>query len=490
MFAFAIWDESSGVLFAARDHCGQKPFYYNFSEGQFVAASEIKALASFLGKSFRLRPESLVDNLYFDFTPEPYTWYRDVLSLPPGHCLTVTSRAGKINCDIKEYWDFIPPVTPIDIDHREALDHLGKLLESTVADHLLADVEVGAFLSGGVDSTGMVMLASRLTGKPIRALSIGFGRADDELDRARESAQLFGANHITEIVREEAFRQSIESVLRLFDQPFTDTSLVPTERVAALAAKQVKVVLTGDGGDEVFGGYEYGCHLSPWLDRRHIPGSMAKKGVVAGKRWFNRLAYSVLGEKWWLEHSDPLENDVLLWRLRGLFGSELKAKIADYDPAWAVEKCRVEGLDPFRLAQWAGIKLALPGKMLPKVDRCTMAHSLEARAPLLAPRLVEFLLSLPTSIKNPKSDWYKGLYRSYLRGKVPGSVIDAPKRGFATPDTWRPVADAAIHKVDLKLCVEAQLLKRESLGRVMRDSKLLWLFLQIEFALANGIVTV
>ena len=156
MFAFAIWDEAARTLFAARDHVGQKPFYYHLKDTQFVAASEMKALASYLGRPLTLRPESLVDNLYFGYIPEPHTWYRDVLTLPPGHSLTAKPDGDTIRCEIRQYWSFTPPVEPLDIDAREAADHLGHLLESTVADHMLADVEVGAFLSGGVDSAGVV----------------------------------------------------------------------------------------------------------------------------------------------------------------------------------------------------------------------------------------------------------------------------------------------------------------------------------------------
>jgi asparagine synthase (glutamine-hydrolysing) len=490
MFAFAIWDEASRTLFAARDHVGQKPFYYRLKDTEFVAASEIKALASYFGRPLRLRHESLVDHLYFGYIPEPHTWYRDVVTLPPGHSLTAKPVGAKIGCEIRQYWNFTPPLKPLAIDAEEATDQLGRLLESTVADHMLADVEVGAFLSGGVDSTGVVLLASRLSGKPIRALSIGFGEADDELERARESAHRFGAIHSVELVHESAFRQSIDKVLQLFDEPFIDTSLVPTERVSALAAQQVKVVLTGDGGDEVFGGYQYGRQLSPWIDPPRGRQRLVKKMQVKSTLWLNRLAYTVLGEKWWLEHHDPLRRDAFLWRLRSLLGPDVRSEVRDYDPRWAIDKDRIEGLDPFRQAQWSGLKLELPSKLLVKVDRCTMAHSLEARAPLLAPRLVEFLLSLPTAVKNPKSDWYKGLYRNYLRGHVPDSVLSAPKRGFQIPDRWRPLPESALRDVKLERCLDAHLLRRGSLGRVIRRPRLAWQLLQLERALADGLMAV
>ena len=490
MFAFAIWDEAASTLFAARDHVGQKPFYYHLNDTQLVAGSEMKALASYLGKPLALRPESLVDNLYFGYIPEPHTWYRDVLILPAGHSLTAKRDGDKLRCEIHPYWTFTPPVDPLDIDAREAADHLGTLLESTVADHMLADVEVGAFLSGGVDSAGVVMLASRLGGKPIRALSIGFGEADDELERARESARRFGAIHTAEIVEEAAFRESIGKTLQLFDEPFMDTSLVPTERVSALAAQQVKVVLTGDGGDEVFGGYEYGRHLSPWLDNPLEPRNLLKRMHVKSKLWLNRAAYSALGEKWWLAHHDPLRQNRFLWRLRRMLGPDIRAEVGDYDPRWAMGRDRIERLDPLRQAQWTDLKVALPSKMLVKVDRCTMAHSLESRAPFLAPRVVEFLLSLPTAIKNPKSDWYKGLYRSYLRGQVPDSVVDAPKRGFGIPARWRALPAAGLRDLKLDRCLGAHLLRPGSLPHVTRHPLLVWQFLQVERAFADGLMTV
>jgi asparagine synthase (glutamine-hydrolysing) len=490
MFAFAIWDEAARTLFAARDHVGQKPFYYQLKDTQFVAASEMKALASYLGRPLALRPEAVIDHLFYSYVPEPHTWYRDVLTLPPGHSLTAKADGDKLRCDIRRYWTFTPPVAPSKIDAREAVEQLGRLLESTVADHMLADVEVGAFLSGGVDSAGAVLLASRISGKPIRALSIGFGQADDELGRARESASRFGAIQTTEIVHESAFRQSVDKVLQMFDEPFTDTSLVPTERVSALAAKQVKVVLTGDGGDEVFGGYEYGRHLSPWLDKSYVPPNPLKWTQVKSRLWLNRFAYKTLGEKWWLAHHDPLRQRRFLWRIRRLLGPNIRAEVGDYDPRWANERDRVAGLDPFRQAQWTDLKVGLPSKMLAKVDRCTMAHSLEARAPFLAPRLVEFLFSLPTAIKNPNSDWYKGLYRSYLRGQVPDSVLNAPKRGFAIPVRWRPLPAAEARDLKFDRCLDAQLLRPKSLARITGNPWLVWQFLQVERAFADGLMTV
>jgi asparagine synthetase B (glutamine-hydrolysing) len=206
--------------------------------------------------------------------------------------------------------------------------------------------------------------------------------------------------------------------------------------------------------------------------------------------WLNRSTYTVLGEKWWQRHHDPLRRNAFLWRLRGLLGSDIKAEIGDYDPRWAIDKDRIEGLDPFRQAQWSGLKLELPSKMLVKVDRCTMAHSLEARAPFLAPRVVEFLLSLPTAIKNPKSDWYKGLYRNYLRGHVPDSVLSAAKRGFGIPDRWRPLPEAALRDLKLDRCFDAHLLRPGSLGHVTRRPWLVWQFLQVERAFADGLMTV
>jgi asparagine synthase (glutamine-hydrolysing) len=490
MFAFAIWDEAARTLFAARDHVGQKPFYYQLKETQFVAGSEMKALASYLGRPLPLRPEAVLDHSYFSYIPEPHTWYRDVLTLPPGHSLTLKPDGGKLRCEIRQYWTFTPPIEPLKIDAREAGEQLGRLLESTVADHMLADVEVGAFLSGGVDSAGVVLLASRLSGKPIRALSIGFGEADDELGRARESGRRFGAIQTAEIVHESAFQQSVDKVLQLFDEPFTDTSLVPTERVSELAAQQVKVVLTGDGGDEVLGGYDYGRHLSPWLDNSSAPTNPLKWTQIKGALWLSRFAYTLLGEKWWLGHHDPLRYNRFLWRLRNLLGPNIRAEVGDYDPRWAMDRDRIERLDPFRQAQWTDLKVALPSKMLVKVDRCTMAHSLEARAPFLAPRVVEFLLSLPTAIKNPKSDWYKGLYRNYLRGQVPDSVLGAPKRGFAIPQRWRPLPPAELNDLKLERCLDAHILRRGSVEQLARRPGLVWQFLQIERAFADGLMTV
>ena len=489
MFAFAIWDDQSNELFLARDHLGQKPLYYIQLRHQFVAASEIKGIRPQMLDSLKLRQESVLDNLLYDYVPEPFTWYEGVKCVLPGHRMLVRRRGSSFAYEEREYWSFRPDPDPPPISPKVALEGMGHEIESAVQSHLLADVEVGAFLSGGADSNCVVALASQCSPKPIKTFSIGFGSWDeDELPLARLAASKYGTIHREHLVKESDFHASADNVLEMFDQPFGDTSLVPTERVSAFASQHVKVVLTGDGGDEAFGGYNLGTYIAPAFDKKVRDKYRDRQGIRAVvKHLYKRAHFSLFGaDSYQARESFPQYRESASKQI-GFLGGGLAEALKSYDHTWIYEAYKVSGLDAFRQAQWYHLKFILPGKMLQKMDRCSMSHSLEARSPFLAHALVEYMLNLPTEIRNPDEDWYKGLFRSWLNDKIPREILEAPKRGFAVPNRWLPISSEQTATGALRRCVNGAFLKPEVVPTIIRKPKVLWKFLQVERALEKGL---
>ncbi len=490
MFAFVIWDDTSKEMFIARDHVGQKPLYYYQVGKQFVAASEIKAIKALYGSHLELRQESLIDFQYFDFVPEPFTWYENIKCVLPGHRMKISFKNNSFNSASEQYWNFTPDPEPTPISQSNALDFLGEHVEKAVKSHLLADVEVGAFLSGGADSTAIVSTATQFLDDPIKTFSIGFGNSDgDELPLARETANTFGSIHTEGIVSKEDYLASMGVLFDIFDMPFADDSLIPTERVSALAAKDVKVVLTGDGGDEAFGGYLYGRYLSPFLQLKpkHRRNNL---GGLRNSLWssFDKLSYMVQGaEKWRNNHSSLLRGQRVRSRVDTLLGEDMAKKLKSYDPNWVYDQYRNSEIDTFRLAQWMSIKISLPNKYLVKVDRSSMRHSLEARSPFLSHTLLEAMLNLPTNIRNPENNWYKGLFRNWLTNKIPENVLNAQKRGFAIPRTWTLVPPSGNTTQLLPRCIEASFINPSAVSRITKEPRVYWKFLQLEQALEKGL---
>jgi asparagine synthase (glutamine-hydrolysing) len=478
MFAFALWDDETETLYAGRDHLGQKPFYFASVDGRFVAASEIKAITALLGRRFPMRRESLLEFLVCDYVPEPFTWYEGIQSLLPGHYLKLKRRSGSWAWGTAEYWSFRPDPHPRPIRPEQAREEMGRLIEREVRAHLQSDVEVGAFLSGGVDSSCVATVAGAALNHPLKTFSIGFGSADeDELPLARQTAARIGARHFERTVRMEELRQALDRVLTVFDQPFGDSSLAPTYEVSELAAEQVKVVITGDGGDEVFGGYwHYHKYLtlpewsfSSWPALRH---SWAARwaGLAA---WQARLNFG---------HQVMTERNA-----RRVLAPALAGALRDHDPCWQFRAHWRPELDPFRRAQWLDIKCYLPGDILVKVDRCSMRHSLETRPPFLAAGLLEYMLNLPAEVKNPGGE-FKGLFRDWLRNRVPDGVLHAPKRGFGITDAlWSDfLADERVERA-MRAGVERGLFSADAMELSRRNPGLAWRMIQITQALESGL---
>jgi len=473
MFSFCLWDDHAGTLFAARDHAGQKPFFYFRNNDRIVIASEIKAILPLLSRKPSLRRESIKEFFVYDDVPDPYTWHDGVMSLPPAHCMTVSLREQVGVPNVREYWRYRPPANPDDVRFSDAIESIGALLERSVKMHQLADVEVGAFLSGGLDSSGVVALEAKQRTEPVRTFTVGYVGEDGEMPLARQVAEMWGCHHTEAILDRQGMDDAFDRSFALFDLPFGDPSQFPTYEVSRLAAKDVKVVLTGDGGDEVFGGY---WDLKKFMGspplRAYRPTEIIKHFRHREKRraeWQSSYNFG---------HS-PEKNEVVnTW-----LGPEL-ADLADYDATWFYMQHWLPELDPFRRAQWLDFKSYLP-VVLKKVDRCAMAHSLEARCPMLLPDLIEYAFSLPVSVKNPGGR-FKHLYKTWLKREklIPAQLFTAPKKGFGVAyNATRHIRSDVVKKQLFQNICDAGWFNQTAINTIDQHWGRLWRFALVSRAL-------
>jgi asparagine synthase (glutamine-hydrolysing) len=436
MFAFALWDRERQVLFLARDRLGIKPLYYADTPQGFVFASELKAVAQHPEVSRQVSRSALAAYLQYGYVPEPLSILDGVRKLPPGHTLTVQGgRAGRPS----RYWD---PGTSFrnakgPAREEEAAEALWAHLQSAVSSHLLSDVPVGAFLSGGVDSSTVVAIMAQAAGVPITTFSVGFREARyNELPYARRVAQWFGTKH-HELLVEPADLAVLEAVLAGLDEPFADPSTIPTYLVSRLARRHVKVVLSGDGGDELFAGYDRYLvdhrrrHLGLLGDLRLGRGLRAlSAGLPEGAPGKNYL-YNLS-----LPRMERYLDSIALFPARALGDFLEAAPGPGAESPFAAALGAGEDLDPLSRIQDFDLRTYLPGDILTKVDRMSMANSLEARVPLLDHPLVEFACGLPPRLRL-RSGETKHLLKRVLRGRLPEEVVNRPKQGFAVPlEVW------------------------------------------------------
>jgi len=428
MFAFAVWDRSQKTLLLARDRLGIKPLYYTQIGRRLAFASELKALLQLPEVEARIDWRAFGALLSTLCTPADQSIVAGIKKLEPGHVLE--ARAGR-GVRVERYWDVrFEPFA----GRREAdvADELRGLLQESVRLHMVSDVPLGAFLSGGIDSSSVVALMSRSAGAPVKTFSIGFRDADfDETPDARRVAGTLGTDHHEEILDPDA-TAILEDVIFHHDEPFGDSSAIPTYMVSRLAAAHVKVALSGDGGDELFAGYDR--YLAEERDRRHGPlerwamgrlGRMMPRGMRGrgrllhlslpdGRRYLDRLTLYDRHEK------------------RKLLRDDVFEEVARHDP-WVRETERLSrGGHWLSRLQDVDLTSYLPLDILTKVDRMSMAHSLEVRVPLLDHKVVEFAAKIPPDmlLRRGKS---KQILRRAMSGLLPESVFEKPKRGFAIP---------------------------------------------------------
>jgi asparagine synthase (glutamine-hydrolysing) len=432
MFAFAIWDMRRRRILLARDRLGIKPLYYYERDGELLFASELKPILQLAEVERSLDWES-VGHLFTTLaTPAMRSIVKGVCKLEPAR-FGVASHGRSLR--VERYWDldFSPNERATE---DEFVDQLREELSQAVTLHQVSDVPVGAFLSGGLDSSSVVAMMSRPKDVELKTFSIGFAEAThDELPYARQVAAEFKTDHHDLVLRPNVV-QIVEDLTWYLDEPFGDTSAIPTYMVSKLAAEHVKVVLSGDGGDELFAGYDKYVVEGRERVRERIPrafrraagamGALMPHGMT-GRRFLRHLALE--GPDRYFDASTMFHAD----EIRQLFRPEALAQIVRHDP-WAVSRAewREASGDWLAAAQYDDINRYLPLDILTKVDRMSMAHSIEARPPLLDHKFVEFAATIPARLRLAGRDT-KYIFKKAMRGILPDAIIDRRKHGFAVP---------------------------------------------------------
>lgn len=435
MFCFAIWDEKARTLFLARDRVGKKPLYYTQTrDGSFVFGSELKSILEHPHFEREIDLEALDAYLTLGYVPDPLSIYRNVYKLPPGHTLTYSQ--GRVT--LEQYWDF--EFAP-DLNRSEEsfAEELRPLLEDAVRARLVADVPLGAFLSGGIDSTTVVALMAKAMGQPVKTFSIGF-REDtyNELQYARLTAKKYGTDHHEFFVTPEICDVADELAWHL-DEPFADSSSIPTYIVSKLAREHVTVALSGDGGDELFGGYtRYLVERDrrmfaqlPKVFRQNVmyPLSFRLPHGARGRNLLHNLALDPIDR-----YLDSVSVFTSMNR-RLLYSEDFQRKLKGLPTVagrfleYAAQVKTGEDLD---LLLYTDSKTYLPGDILTKVDRMSMAASLETRAPLLDQKLIEFVGQIPAGMKIVGTET-KAILKRAVKDLIPDEILNRGKQGFGIP---------------------------------------------------------
>jgi asparagine synthase (glutamine-hydrolysing) len=438
MWAFAIWDARSGSLFLSRDRVGEKPLFYAEHKGAVIFASEPKSLFAY-GFPAELDHEYLEIYLTLGYVPAPYSFFKNVHKLEAGCSLNVSGKGVSIH----RYWE-LPQVPEAEMrtDRDGVLEEFDYLLRDSVRLRMRSDVPFGAFLSGGLDSASIVALMSEHSDR-VSTFTIGFEeRAFDERALARLVARKFNTNHHEEVVGSKSFDDALAHTLQIYDEPFGDSSAIPSKHVCDFAAKHVKMVLTGDGGDEVLSGYpayqaeKLGDMYQkvPSVVRRIVEGSLSAGAVTIGgdlKYKLQRLAGA-------LKASGCSFQDRLIekssWADASIMNEVLEHRknmrpVADYISE-TLSGCSFS--DPFYKLMYFQYRVSLPERMLTKVDRVSMSSSLECRAPFLDHRLVEMMAGVSKSVKMPGSQ-RKYVLRETAGKLLPREILTGPKKGFVPP---------------------------------------------------------
>ncbi|KRA33136.1 asparagine synthase [Rhodanobacter sp. Root627] len=443
MFAFAIWDMRNQRIFLARDQIGIKPLYYGFTRsGDLVFASELKGLLAHPDVDRKLDPQALEDYLALGYVPDPKSIYRGIRKLPPGHWLSW--HAGEPEPTACQYWD-VSFNRATDKTPDEAVATLRALFDGAVQSQMVSDVPLGAFLSGGVDSSAVVASMSRASPQPVRTCSIGFDHDGfDETVYARQVAQHLHTQHFERRVSAGDY-DLLDTLAGVYDEPFSDSSALPTYRVCELARTQVTVALSGDGGDENFAGYRrYRMHAWESGLRARLPlglrkplfgllGKLYPKADWAPRPLRAKTTLQALARDDVEAYFHTVSTTSVAMRQR-LYSARFKQELQGYT---ALEVFRAHAKKaptrhPLLLAQYLDLKTWLPGDILTKVDRASMAHSLEVRVPLLDHRLVDWASTLPPALKL-KGATGKYIFKKALETDLPHDVLYRTKMGFSVP---------------------------------------------------------
>ena len=429
MFAIALFDKKEDKLYLIRDRVGIKPLYWTHQNGEFVFASELKGFAPYLKQN--LSDKSLIQFMSFGYTPANGSYYKDIYKLKAGHYIKFDGNGVYQT----RYWHL--PKGKIDIEYEGAVDEVERLIRSSIKYRLLSDIEVGSFLSGGIDSSLVSAIMQEQSNQPIKTFTIGFKDKDyNEAVFAKEVAKHIGSDHYEQIFEVNDVISLMSDMDKYYDEPFGDASALPTMLLSKFTQEKVSVALSGDGGDELFLGYDryFFVYRYYYLLRK-----------------FPQFSRDILSFLFRYSNQDKLEK--MAYPIKHLTQENLYSTIASYTKPWMInsmfniefvresfqessylefqEIINFDNIDPFENFSKIDFYRYLPDDILTKVDRASMRYSLEARVPLLDHRLVEFAYTLPTEIK--LKNGAKSILKDVLYKHIPQTLIDRPKMGFAVP---------------------------------------------------------
>lgn len=431
MYGMAIYDKREGKIKLYRDRIGIKPLYYYYEDDMFGFSSELKGIEKMCrDKRFERDNTAVYDYLTYGYVPDPKTYYKNVYKLEPAHMLVFNLKTNKIDKNVS-YWKInINTAKGRQRNQSELIDQLREEIRKSIKEQMVSDVPVGTFLSGGVDSSVVTYECSRIK-DDVASFSIGFKKEEyDEVRYAKKLIDRYSFNNHIKYFEYSMFRESYKKIKTWYDEPFADTSAFPTYFVSKMAKDKIGVVLTGDGGDEVFGGYEKYKKI------------LAKENAKAPDNYFFDFLYKNLwkrNEKL-IAYDYYFTDDLRLYFYStvgeiGTSDSVVRERLGiarDYDRFWHYRKFYIKDLPPVTRWQYLDLKTYLPGDVLTKVDRASMAVSLETRVPFLQKKVVEFAFSLSEEDRCPKGE-LKGLLKKAYEGKIDKEILYRKKQGFAIP---------------------------------------------------------
>ena len=458
MFAIAIWDKQKKELSLLRDRMGEKPLYYGWVKGVFLFGSELKALKKHKAFTGEIDKQSLSLYLKLVSFPEPFSIYKDIFKVEPGTIISV-----KLDGTIKKssYWKHPSfkshTKKTFNGSYQTALDDLDKLLSRSVNDQMIADVPIGAFLSGGIDSSLIVALMQKVSGKQVNTYSISFDdKRYDESEYAESVAEYLGTNHHTRKITSEDLLNTVKKIPKIYDEPFSDSSQIPSYLVSQFASNDVKVILTGDGADELFGGYNrYTLTDKYWLKIKNKPILLRKilksMSTKLSERSWDRISsvfsktltnYNIemLGNKMYKASNFlDCQNDIEFYEKLVFIEQETDLILNEHEEHQFFKSHYSSFLhikNPTELIMALDQSITLTSQILTKVDRATMSNSLESRIPFLDHKVVEFASSLPIEYKILNGNG-KRIVKDILYKYIPEKYFSRPKRGFGVPvDEW------------------------------------------------------
>jgi asparagine synthase (glutamine-hydrolysing) len=478
MFAFAIWDVRRGILFAARDRVGKKPFYYAQTARGFYFSSEINPLYEAAGVDTRLDPEALDLYLSYGYIPSPRTIVQGIAKLPPAHYLLLRDQ----RLEIQRYWD-LRYAPKLNVPFAEAQRLLDEKISEATRIRLFSDVPLGCFLSGGVDSSLVLANMARLTSRPVKTFSIGFpDKAFDETPYARQAARIFGSEHQEFIVRPAAVEETIARLVRHFGEPFGDASALPTWYLSEMTRKHVTVALNGDGGDELFAGYNWYTTAVGLHQAAHFfPARLAALAAPRLNRFRNNhgvgrklMRLMELVAKNDAERFADLRCQLANGQKERLYSAAFHRRLGSATERYLNEIYTAHRFeDELDRMLYVDTTTYLPEELLVKVDRATMAHALEGRSPLLDQELMELAAKLPSRFKFRRGR-RKHIIRTMAADLFPPGFFDRPKTGFSVPlKAWfsGDLETYAHHSLITGSLAGTMLLDMAYIGQVLEENR-------------------